>query len=117
MWRMTDKPHHLRRWIITVVLLAAVGIPLVFVGHSLYTTTQDRWAWRLADLDRNELHLRPVAESIEDGTVVKESSSYVVVRYSVEIRGWFNSYTGEFRSVCYHFPYQDPDAFRKVRCP
>ena len=114
---MSDRPRHLSGWIIAIVLLATVGVPLVAVGHGIYTTAQDRWAWRLADLDRNELNLLPVPGSIEDGTVVKESSGYVVVKYSREIRGWFDTYTGELETVCYRFPYQDPNAFRKVQCP
>lgn len=114
---MTYRPRHLTRWIVTIVVLATVGVPLVAVGHSLYTTWQERWAWTRADLDRNALNQRAVPGSIEDGTVVKEASSYVVVEYTAEIRGWFDSYTGESVSVCYHFPYLDPDAFRKVPCP
>lgn len=114
---MTDRPRHLSRWIITLVVLATVGVPLVAVGHSLYIREQEDWAWSRAELDRDALNQMPISDSVTDGTVVKESSVHAVVKYTVEMTGWWDAPTGEFKSVCFHFPYQDPDTFRKVPCP
>ncbi|MEV0892515.1 hypothetical protein [Promicromonospora sp. NPDC050262] len=109
------RPRHRAGWIVAAVLTAAVVL-LVAIGTAAFDTAQDRWAWRLADLDRNELHLRAVPESIEDGTVVEESSGHVVVRYSREITNWMGGYTGEVESICYQFSFADPDDFYEVAC-
>ncbi|MFI2366325.1 hypothetical protein [Promicromonospora sp. NPDC019610] len=114
---MTAEPRHRLRWIVAAVVVATVVVPLVALGTSGYDTAQDRWAWRLADLDRNELHLSPHAKAIEDGTVVEESSGHVVVRYSRDIRDWMGGYTGKVESVCYQFSFADPDDFHEVACP
>lgn len=114
---MTAEHRHRTRWIVAAVVIATVVVPLVALGASGYDTAQDRWAWRLADLDRNELHLRPVPASIEDGTVVEESSGHVVVKYSRELTNWMGGYTGEVESICYQFSFADPDDFHEVPCP
>ncbi|WP_253867179.1 hypothetical protein [Promicromonospora umidemergens] len=83
---------------------------------------EKQWARDRALLDAGRLDRWPVPESIgdgtaTDGTIVEEASSYVVVSYTVEHRGWFDASTGEFESICFHFPYVDPDTFREVICP
>jgi hypothetical protein len=113
---MTSKPRSRARWIVAAVVTATVVVPLVALGISLYDAAQDRWAWRLADLDRNRLHLSPRPEAVEGGTVVEESRSELVVEYAVEITDWMGQPTGEFMTVCYRFPFQDVDDFREVPC-
>ncbi len=113
---MTASPRYRTRWVVTVVLTASIVL-LVAIGMAAFDTAQDRWAWRLADLDRNELHLLAVPESIEDGTVVEESSGHVVVEYSRELTDWMGTPTGEVETICYQFPFADPDDFREVSCP
>lgn len=113
---MTSKPRGRTPWIVAAVLTAAVVV-LVALGMAAFDTAQDRWAWRLADLDRNELHLSPHPDAIEDGTVVQESASDVVVEYSREIQDWTGQPTGDADTVCYRFPLTDPDRFREVSCP
>ena len=113
---MTASPRYRTRWVVTVVLTASVVL-LVALGMAAVDTAQDRWAWQLADLDRNELHLLAVPESIEDGTVVEESSGHVVVKYSRELTNWMGGYTGEVESICYQFSFADPDDFHEVPCP
>ncbi|MFI2364377.1 hypothetical protein [Promicromonospora sp. NPDC019610] len=92
------------------------GTLAVIGGHYIYTTMQDRWAWRLADLDANEIYLSGDSSDIEDGTVVEESMDYVVVKYSREI-DWIGTPTGEFDTVCYRFAFENPGEFTKVSCP
>ena len=113
---MTSKPRSLAPWILVVGLVAGVGL-LVALGASLFDGAQDRWAWRLADLDRNELHLSPHPEAIEDGTVVQESASDVVVKYSRDVQDWSGQATGDADTVCYRFVLSDPDDFQEVPCP
>lgn len=113
---MTAKPRYRTRWIVAAVLTAAVVL-LVAIGMAAFDTAQDRWAWRLADLDRNELHLSPRPEAIEDGTVVEESPSEIVVEYSRELTDWTGQPTGDADTVCYRFPLDDPDNFSEAPCP
>ncbi|GAA2235038.1 hypothetical protein GCM10010413_38320 [Promicromonospora sukumoe] len=113
---MTASPRYRTRWIVTVVLAASIVL-LVAFGMAAIDTAQDRWAWRLADLDRNELHLSPRADAIEDGSVVDESPSALVVEYSRPVNDWTGQPTGEADTVCYRFPLADPDEFREVPCP
>ncbi|WP_036961338.1 hypothetical protein [Promicromonospora kroppenstedtii] len=113
---MTSKPRGRTPWVVVAALVAIVGL-LVTLGASLSDTAQDRWAWRLADLDRNELHLSPHPDAIEDGTVVQESASDVVVEYSREVQDWTGQPTRDPDTVCYRFPLADPDSFREVSCP
>lgn len=114
---MTSRSRSRTGWIVAVVLTATVVVPLVALGVSLYDAAQDRWAWRLADLDRNRLHLSPRPEAVEGGTVVEESRSELVVEYAVEITDWMGQPTGELKTVCYRFPFRDFDDFSEVQCP
>ena len=113
---MTSKPRSRARWMVVAVLVTGIGL-LVALGASLFDGAQDRWAWRLADQDRNELHLSPHPDAIEDGTVVQESASDVVVKYSRDVQDWSGQATGDGDTVCYRFPLNDPDNFREVPCP
>ncbi|WP_108495154.1 hypothetical protein [Promicromonospora sp. AC04] len=118
---MNKRPRHRTRWIVATVTIATVGT-LVAVGYWLYTThVRDRWAWRLADLDSNEIYLSGDSSGIEDGTVVKETRDHVVVKYSRPITDFTGTPSGEFDTVCYQFPFEfpfeEPDKFEKVPCP
>lgn len=118
MRRVNKRPHHRTRWIVATVTVATVGTLVLAVGYSLYTThVRDRWAWRLADLDSNEIYLSGDSSGIEDGTVVKESPGHVVVKYSRPIGDWMGTPSGEFDTVCYQFPFEEPGEFTKVSCP
>jgi hypothetical protein len=116
MRRVNNRPHHRTRWIVATVTVATVGTLVLAVGYPLYTTVRDRWAWRLADLDSNEIYLSRDSSGIEDGTVVEESRDHVVVEYSRPIADFTGKPSGELDTVCYRFPFEEPGEFTKVPC-
>ena len=93
-----------------------VTLAVVAVGYAVWSHGP-HWAWRLADLDRNELHLGGVAD-VEDGEVVRTDDESVVVRYTRPETDFFGTPTGEVgQEVCYRFSLRDPDDFRRAVCP
>jgi hypothetical protein len=106
--------HKKRYGVVIVVVVVAVAAAGLARG---IWQSGPRWAWKLADLDRNELLLGGV-EDVEDGEVVTVDDDSVVVRYTRPELDFFGVATGNVgQEVCYRFPLDDPDAFRRVTCP
>ncbi|GAA1726904.1 hypothetical protein GCM10009809_23270 [Isoptericola hypogeus] len=103
--------------VVVVVTAGALVAALALVALQPVWQTSPRWAWQLADLDRNELHLGGV-DDIEDGEVVVQDDATVTVRYTRPETDFFGQPTGQVADeVCYLFPLDDPDDFHKVGCP
>lgn len=57
-------------------------------------------------------------DDVEDGEVVTVDDDSVFVRYTRPELDFFGVDTGNVgQEVCYRFPLQDPDSFRRVTCP
>ncbi len=119
----------------TLALLLAVPLVLGLLGLVVVQGLQDRWAWRLADLDRNRLNLamsrgadsdRRLAGWVEHGTVEEATGSVqrgagghvsLRVRYEQQSTGRLGQQGGT-RTVCYVFVSDDgyQVGFRSTRC-
>lgn len=107
---------HKKRYRVVVVVVLVVVVAAAGIARGVWQQGP-RWAWRLADLDRNELHLGGV-EDVEDGEVVAVDDDSVVVRYTRPELDLFGVGTGDVgQRVCYRFPLELPDAFLRVTCP
>ena len=103
--------------------MAVVSLIVVMVGVVVATAARQawlatpRWAWRLADLDRNELHLGGV-DDVEDGEVVTQASESVTVRHTRPELDLFGQPKGDVGAeICYLFPLDELDDFHRVGCP
>ena len=112
---MSTKPRRGAVAVVTLVVMV-VGVVVAASAHQVWQATP-RWAWRLADLDRNELHLGGV-DDVEDGAVVAQDTGTVTVRYTRPELDFFGQPTGDAGAeVCYLFPLDEPDDFHRVGCP
>ncbi|MFE6235840.1 hypothetical protein [Cellulosimicrobium sp. NPDC057862] len=108
---MAHKKRYRVMIVVVVVAVVAAGL-----ARGIWQNGP-RWAWKLADLDRNELLLGGV-DDVEDGEVATVDDDSVVVRYTRPELDFFGVATGNVgQEVCYRFPLEDPDAFRRVTCP
>ncbi|WP_277515104.1 hypothetical protein [Cellulosimicrobium cellulans] len=99
-----------------VILVVVVAVVAAGLARGIWQNGP-RWAWTLADLDRNELLLGGV-DDVEDGEIVTVDDDSVVVRYTRPALDFSGVATGNAgQEVCYRIPLDDPDAFRRVTCP
>ena len=117
----------------SVLVSVLVTAGLALAGHHTWHTFDTHWAWKRADLDRNELNLasyrgaatgQQLAGSVEHGEVVgyggrsdrgQVGDAYVVVRYEEGPSAW----SAEVKQVCYQFTIPDgyDVAFDETGCP